>query len=198
MGTLILFAGVQFTMLVGASVRGETLRPADVIGSAIAFTGLAWLLSPSLQSAELRSEAVLMLLSGISWGLYSLIGKGSQDPISDTANNFAIATPMAVAASVILMGQFQCSVSGFVLAAISGAITSGLGYVLWYTVLPRLSGALAAAVQLSVPIVAGIGGVVFAGDQLSGRTVVAAIIILTGIAFTVRWNTSRNSATNDK
>lgn len=200
MGTLILFAGVQFTMLIGASIRGETLRAADVFGSVIAFSGLAWLLSPSIQDAELRLEAVLMLLSGISWGVYSLIGKGSEDPISDTATNFAIATPMAIAFSSLLIRQFQCSLSGFALAAISGAITSGLGYVLWYTVLPRLSGALAAAVQLSVPIIAGIGGVIFAGDRLSGRTVVAAAIILTGIAFTIRWKTGGNSptATNDK
>lgn len=186
-GTLILFAGVQFTMLIGARLSGEKLRSVDLLGSVTAFAGLVWLLIPSLAGARFPVEAGLMVLSGIAWGIYSLIGKGSADPISDTANNFLRAVPMAIISSLLLMRFMQCSLTGFVLAAGSGAITSGLGYVLWYTVLPFLTGAQAAAVQLSVPIVAGVGGVVFAGDTLTGRTVVAALIILTGIAFTIRW-----------
>lgn len=189
-GTLILFAGVQFTMLAGASLRGETLRRTDILGSVIAFAGLVWLLLPFLEGAELPLEAGLMVLSGVAWGVYSLLGKGSADPISDTANNFIRATPVAIGCCLLWKVNMQFSVPGFVLAAVSGAITSGLGYVLWYTVLPHLSGAQAAAVQLSVPIVAGVGGVVFAGDELTSRTLIAAAIILTGIAFTIRWRKS--------
>lgn len=188
-GTLILFAGVQFTMLTGAAIRGEKIRSLELLGSLVAFAGLVWLLSPSVSQAELPIEAIMMVVSGIAWGIYSLIGKGSEDPISDTARNFVLATPLAILLCIPFLGGLHGTAFGFVLAATSGAITSGLGYVMWYTVLPRLTSAQAAAVQLSVPIVAGIGGLLFAGDPVTSRTIVAGGVILTGIALTIRWRT---------
>lgn len=186
-GTLILFAGVQFTMLTGAAIKGETIRVLEWFGSLIAFAGLVWLLSPNVSQTSLPIEAFLMLVSGVAWGFYSLIGKGSEDPIADTAANFVLATPLALLLCVPFAFQLHGTAFGIALAAVSGAITSGLGYVMWYTVLPQLTSPQAASVQLSVPIVAGIGGLVFAGDAVAFRTVVAGSIILFGIALTIRW-----------
>lgn len=196
-GTLILFAGVQFTMLSGAVIRGEKIRALELLGSLIAFGGLVWLLSPSLSGAALPIEAMLMVVSGVAWGIYSLIGKGSDDPISDTARNFVLATPLSIFVCIGSVDDLQGTTFGIVLAAASGAITSGLGYVMWYTVLPQLTIAQAAAVQLSVPIVAGIGGLLFAGDALTSRTIVAGSIILSGIALTIRWQKSCQPPTSE-
>ncbi|MEP3477923.1 MAG: DMT family transporter [Fuerstiella sp.] len=186
-GTLILFAAVQLTMLSGAAIRGEKIRPWEIVGSVLAFAGLVWLLSPSVSTDSLPVEAILMVISGFAWGIYSLIGKGSKDPISDTARNFLLAAPLSIFLLIPFLSNLHATFVGLILAATSGAITSGLGYVLWYTVLPRLTSAQAAAVQLSVPVVAGLGGVLFAGDDLTSRTVIAGGIILSGIALTIRW-----------
>lgn len=190
-GTLILFAGVQFTMLTGAAIKGDTIRVLEWLGSLIAFAGLVWLLSPNVSGTSLPIEAVLMLLSGVAWGIYSLIGKGSTDPIADTATNFVLATPLALLLCVPFAFELHGTALGFGLAAASGAITSGLGYVMWYTVLPQLTSPQAASVQLSVPIVAGIGGLVFAGDAVASRTIVAGSMILFGIALTIRWQAAK-------
>lgn len=186
-GTLILFAGVQFTMLTGAAVRGDRILLMELLGSLVAFAGLVWLLSPSVSQASLPTEAILMVVSGIAWGVYSLIGKGSKDPVSDTSRNFVLATPLAVLLCVPFAGTLHGTALGFALAAASGAVTSGMGYVLWYSVLPQLTRPQAAAVQLSVPIVAGLGGWLFAGDPVTSRTVISGAIILLGIALTIRW-----------
>ena len=176
-GTLILFAAVQFTMLSGAAIQGEKIRPLEIVGSVLAFAGLVWLLSPSVSTDSLPVEAILMGISGLAWGIYSLIGKGSKDPISDTARNFLLAAPLCILLCIPFLSNLHATFVGLMLAATSGAITSGLGYVLWYTVLPRLTSTQAAAVQLSVPIVAGLGGVLFAGDDLTSRTIVAGGIL---------------------
>lgn len=186
-GTLVLFAGVQFTMLVGAALRGELVRGWEILGALIAFGGLAWLLSPSLSQTTLPVEAFFMLTSGVCWGIYSLAGKGSKDPIADTAGNFIKATPLSALLCLVLASRLVVSREGFLLAAVSGAVTSGMGYVLWYSVLPSLTSTQAAVVQLSVPIVAGLGGVIFAGDSLTSRTVIAGVVVLIGISFTIRW-----------
>ena len=189
-GTLILFAAVQFTMLTGAAVQGHRFRTLELLGSLVAFAGLVWLLSPSVSDASLPLEALLMAISGIAWGIYSLIGKGSKDPITDTAGNFVLATPLALILCGFFSDGLQITKSGCALAATSGAVTSGLGYVLWYTVLPRLTSPQAAAVQLSVPVVAGLGGLLFAGDAITFRTIVAGGVILSGIAMTIKWRSA--------
>lgn len=129
----------------------------------------------------------MMMLSGIGWGAYSVLGKGSNDPIGDTARNFARSVPFVAVVSLLALSQFTMTSKGFWLAAASGGLTSGLGYVLWYIVLPKLRSTQAAVVQLSVPIVAAIGGVLFAGDEITQRAVLAGLLILSGIALTVNW-----------
>ena len=187
-GTLILFAFVQLTMVGSAIAKGERPRVAEFIGLAVASGGLIYLLAPSLSEFHVVSESIFMMLAGIGWGAYSVLGKGSTDPIGDTSRNFLRSTPLVLLVSVVAFSQMQITPRGFWLAAASGGLTSGLGYVLWYVILPHLRSTQAAAVQLSVPIVAAVGGVLFAGDALSTRTMIAGAIILGGIALTIRWN----------
>lgn len=195
-GTLILFAFVQLTMVGVALSKGDRPGPLEIAGLAVATIGLIYLLAPALREARLVKESVLMALAGIGWGAYSVLGRGSSDPISDTSGNFARAVPFAVAVSAVAVAFSQPAVTsrGFLLAAVSGGVTSGLGYVLWYVVLPHLKSTQAAAVQLSVPIIAAVGGVVFAGDVLSERTIIAGLLIVSGIAMTVDWKPAKRAS----
>ena len=186
-GTLILFAFVQLTMFAIAAAKGERPRSIEVVGLLIASAGLVCLLFPDLKGSKLAVESGMMMLSGIGWGAYSVLGKGSNDPIGDTARNFARSVPFVAVVSLLALSQFTMTSKGFWLAAASGGLTSGLGYVLWYIVLPKLRSTQAAVVQLSVPIVAAIGGVLFAGDEITQRAVLAGLLILSGIALTVNW-----------
>ena len=185
-GTLILFAFVQLTMFAFAAAKGERPRAVELAGMGIAMAGLAYLYAQKLGGASLATESFLMALAGIGWGAYSVFGKGSGDPIGDTASNFGRSVIFVAIASLVFWGRFTLDSHGFMLAAASGALTSGLGYVLWYTVLPQLRSTQAAVVQLSVPIIAAIGGI-FVGDPLTQRTVMAGLLILGGIAMTVDW-----------
>lgn len=193
-GTLILFTAVQLTMVTLSAFRGERPRLSELVGLAVASAGLFFLLSgsPAAQDASSSSELVraslVMVGAGIGWGAYSILGKGSSDPIGDTARNFMKSVPVVLVVSIVFLGSSSLpTTKGFALAAASGGLTSGLGYVLWYTVLPHLRSAQAAAVQLSTPIVAAIGGFVFANDPITSKTAVAGTIILGGIALTIRW-----------
>ena len=194
-GTLILFAAVQLTMVSIAAVRGERPRPAEILGLLVASGGFAYLLSGSTAAQgsasafEVGRASLLMAVAGVGWGAYSVLGRGSDDPIGDTARNFTRSVPLVLVASLLaLLGSsLRVTPRGFLLAAASGGLTSGLGYVLWYTVLPHLRTAQAAAVQLSTPIVAAVGGYLFANDPITSRTAIATLIILGGIALTVRW-----------
>lgn len=186
-GTLILFGFVQLTMIAVAASRGEVPRRIELAGMLVASLGLTWLVLPSLTQFSIATESVLMMLSGIGWGFYSVLGKGSRDPIADTAGNFLRGVPLAGAVSLVCWSNASATHSGFWLAAASGGLTSGIGYVLWYTVLPHLRSAQAAVVQLSVPVIAAIGGVLFAGDPITQRTVLAGALILGGIGLTIRW-----------
>ena len=185
-GTLILFAFVQMTLISTGILKGEFPRPLEWTGLVLASCGLVYLVFPSLQTPLLK-EALLMALAGIAWGFYSFLGKTSKDSISDTAFNFVAAVPVSLLMSAVFFGQARMAPEGVWLAAASGALASGLGYVLWYTVLPSLRSTEAAAVQLSVPVVAAVGGVLLVGEELSGRTVAAGILILLGIGLTIQW-----------
>jgi drug/metabolite transporter (DMT)-like permease len=187
-GTLILFAFVQITMFVIAAAKGERPRSIEVVGLLIASAGLVYLLFPDLKDSRLALESGMMMVSGIGWGIYSVLGKGSNDPIGDTARNFARSVPFVVVVSLLAVSQLTLTGKGFWLAAASGGLTSGLGYVLWYIVLPKLRSTQAAVVQLSVPIVAAIGGVLFAGDEITQRAILAGVLILSGIGLTVNWD----------
>jgi len=184
LGALLLFGAVQVTMMTAALRTGERLTVASWIGFALAISGVVYLLRPGATAPPLLGAA-LMIGSGVSWGLYSIAGKASGDPILRTAVNFRIAVVPAVIASGIASTSFQLQGRGVLYAAISGAVTSGGGYVLWYTVLPSLSRTQAAILQLLVPVIAAAAGIAFLGEALSSRLIISTLMIATGVAVTV-------------
>jgi drug/metabolite transporter (DMT)-like permease len=186
LGALILFGMVQITMFAGALASGETVARARWIGAAVALAGLAWLLWPAGAVRVPLIGAVAMGLAGIGWGLYSLIGRRAGDPLAATAANFVLAAPILVAVSLLMPVQLdatQISAPGVGLAVLSGSVTSGLGYALWYSVLPRLAASVAGLVQLSVPVIAVLGGAWLLGEVASWRVLGAGAVVLGGIAF---------------
>ena len=184
MGALLLFGAVQATMI-GHGIRaGERLLKLQLAGLVIALAGLVGLLLPGLTAPPLFSS-ILMLSSGVAWGIYSLRGKGAGDPTRVTAGNFLRAVPVSVALSVLMIGHTSVDSAGFGYAVASGALTSGIGYSIWYTVLPSLKAAKAATVQLSVPVIAALGGTLFLGEPLTLRLVLSSIAILGGIAMVI-------------
>ena len=189
LGALILFGGVQITMFAGAVLGGEDVPRARWIGSFIAMGGLAYLLWPTGAGAPDALGAVLMAAAALGWGVYSLIGRGSRDPLADTARNFLFAVvPVGAAmfvAAVLSDGGGAVPLRGALLGIASGAITSGLGYALWYSVLPRLSPSVAAVGQLTVPLIAMAGGMVFLAEPLTMRFVIASVVVLGGVALAV-------------
>ena len=185
LGALLLFAAVQVTMIGHAFTHGERLQVVQWLGFGLAIAGLVGLLLPGLTAPPLIGST-LMLASGVAWGVYSLRGKGAGDPTRVTAGNFMRAVPIALLLSLLTLGQMQWDATGVLYAVISGGITSGLGYSLWYRVLPHLRSTTAASLQLSVPVIASLGGVLFVGEALTLRLVLAAIAILGGIALVIR------------
>jgi drug/metabolite transporter (DMT)-like permease len=180
-GALILFGVVQVTMMVAAVRSGERPHPLQWIGLALASCGLVYLVLPGLKAPSL-SGSLLMALAGVMWGIYSLRGRGSADPLQLNMSNFVRALPLVLMVSLLARSHAYATSNGFVLALVSGAITSGLGYVLWYTALRHLTAARAAIVQLMVPILAAAGGVAFLGETISLRLVASGIVVLGGIA----------------
>jgi len=184
MGALLLFGAVQATMI-GHGIRaGERLLKLQLVGLVLAFAGLVGLLLPGL-SAPPVSGSLLMLGSGVAWGVYSLRGKGAGDPTRVTAGNFLRAVPIAVVLSALMYDQTSLDSAGFWYAVASGALTSGIGYAIWYTALPALQATKAATVQLTVPVIAAAGGTVFLGEPLTLRLVLSSIAILGGIAMVI-------------
>jgi drug/metabolite transporter (DMT)-like permease len=184
-GALLLFAAVQVTMVGWAAVRGARPRPVQVIGVAIALAGLAFLALPGSTAPD-PAGAGLMLASGAAWGAYSLRGRAGRDPLATTAHNFLFAAPLALAFGAVLARDATATAAGVALAAASGAIASGGGYSLWYAVVPALGATRAAAVQLAVPVLAGLGATAFLGERLTARIAIAGAAILAGIALTLR------------
>jgi drug/metabolite transporter (DMT)-like permease len=180
-GALILFGAVQVTMFSVGLRAGERFTATAWVGLALAVGGLVYLVSPGV-AAPTPQGAGLMAAAGIAWGIYSLRGRGAGDPAAATAGNFLRAAPLALALSVVFAGSFQASTEGVVLAIASGALTSGLGYVVWYAALPGLTALRAATVQLSVPPLAAAGGVLLLAEAVSMRLVLASAAILGGIA----------------
>ena len=180
-GALLLFGAVQLTMFAVALYSGERFPLLSWAGLALAVSGLVYLVSPGVTAPD-PLGAVLMAIAGTAWGVYSLLGKHVADPLEATANNFIYSAPMVVLLSLILLGNFQITPKGLALAVISGAAASGLGYVIWYAALKGLSATRAATVQLSVPVIAAIGGVILLSEQMSMRLVLASFATLGGIA----------------
>ena len=183
-GALLLFGAVQATMILWGLHKGERLRAIQIVGLIVAMTGLIVLLFPGLSAPPLFGS-ILMLGAGVAWGIYSLRGKREKNPVTATTGNFVRAVPFAAAVSIIFLRWLDLDIAGVIYAIISGAITSGLGYVIWYSVLPSLKAASAATVQLSVPVLAAAGGILLLGEPLTLRYLLASVAILGGIALVV-------------
>jgi drug/metabolite transporter (DMT)-like permease len=180
-GALILFGAVQITMIVAGLVAGERLAVAGWTGLALAFAGLVYLVAPGLGAPPLVA-ALLMGVAGLAWGVYSLRGRGIADPLRATASNFIWSVPLALLSSALLTDQYHVTTEGIALAVASGAIASGLGYVIWYAAVRRLAALRAAAVQLSVPVIAAFGGILWLDEQFTTRLALASVAVLGGIA----------------
>jgi drug/metabolite transporter (DMT)-like permease len=183
-GALVLFAAVQLTMVGIGMANGERLRLSEWTGLAVAFAGLVYLVSPGLTAPSPMGVA-LMTVCGIAWGYYSSAAKGVRSPIAATAGNFTRATPLAAGALLVTwgLGRPHASWAGIGLAALSGAVTSGLGYALWYVALKGLRTSFAAIVQLTVPVLAAVAGVIWLGEPVTGRLLLASMAILGGVSF---------------
>jgi drug/metabolite transporter (DMT)-like permease len=183
-GALLLFGAVQATMILWGFRRGERLHTIQIVGLVVAVTGLVALLVPGLSAPPLTGS-ILMLGAGVAWGIYSLRGKVEKNPVSSTAGNFLRAVPLAAIVSIMLFPWARLDRAGIGYAVISGAIASGLGYVIWYTALSGLKAASAATVQLSVPVLAATGGILLLGEPITLRYLFASIAVLGGIALVV-------------
>ena len=183
-GALLLFGAVQATMISHGLWQGERPRWQQVVGLVLAFGGLVGLLLPGLSAPPLQG-AVLMLGAGVAWGIYSLRGRGAGDATRVTAGNFLRAVPIAAALSLLMMGGTALDKAGLLYAIASGALASGLGYAIWYTALPALKATNAATIQLSVPVIAAVGGVIFLGEAITLRLALASMAILGGIALVI-------------
>lgn len=186
-GALLLFGAVQITMISYGMWTGERLKAWQWLGLLLAFAGLVGLLLPGLSAPPLMGS-LLMLGAGIAWGVYSLRGHGGGDATRVTAGNFIRAVPVTLALSALTLKSANLDLTGAGYAMASGAAASGLGYAIWYTVLPSLKSTSAASVQLSVPVIAAIGGIIFLGEAMSLRLLLTSIAILGGVALVIAQN----------
>ncbi|KOP24072.1 hypothetical protein AMR41_22060 [Hapalosiphon sp. MRB220] len=189
-GALLLFGSVQITMIGYGLWTGERLRRLQSIGLILAVAGLIGLLLPGLTTPPLQGS-LLMLVAGVSWGIYSLLGKGVANPTQITASNFLRAVPFAIGLSVITYPQMTLDLPGVGYAIASGAITSGIGYAIWYRALPQLQATQAATVQLSVPILAAVGAIIFLNESMTLRLGLATVAVLSGIALVIKQQPQR-------
>lgn len=183
-GALILFGTVQVTMIAAALYQGEKPRSLEWLGLCLALGGLVYLVSPGLAAPPVVG-AMLMVVAGVAWGFYSLLGRGSRDPVAYTAVNFIRAVPLVIGVSMVSLSSLHLSYRGIGLAMLSGVFASGVGYSLWYAALKGLTATRAATVQLAVPILAAIAGILWLQEALSVRLIVASAMILGGIGIAV-------------
>ncbi len=184
MGALLLFCAVQATMILWGLRKGEQLSAMQMVGLIVAMVGLIVLLLPGFSAPPLIGS-ILMLGAGVAWGVYSLRGVTARDAVGATAGNFLRAIPFALLASLIAVKYTNLDSLGLLCAITSGAVTSGLGYVIWYTALPGLKATSAATVQLSVPVLAATGGILFLHESITARYVLASLAVLGGIFLVV-------------
>ena len=179
-GALILFGMVQITMFLGALAAGEGLPPRRLAGAGLALAGLVILLAPK---GGALAPQLAMVAAGIGWGVYSLAGRGQSDPLAATGWNFLLALPFGLIMLAIWPGHWTGA--GLALAVVSGAVTSGLGYALWYRVVPLLGASRAGVAQLCVPLIAAVGGFVVMGEAPGLWFWAAAALVLGGIGVAV-------------
>ena len=183
-GALILFGSVQITMILLSLISGTRLHLTEWAGVIVAFVGFIYLILPGVTTPSLTGF-ILMSVSGIAWGVYTMKGRGSKSPLMDTAYNFFRTAPLVVLLAIFTMSNINYSSEGILLALLSGGITSGIGYTIWYIALGGLSSTQAAVLQLSVPVIAAIGGVVFVSEEITMRLTISAAIILGGILIVI-------------
>jgi drug/metabolite transporter (DMT)-like permease len=192
-GALLLFGAVQTTMIGYGIWRGERLLNLQLIGLVLALGGLVGLTFPGLSAPPLLSS-LLMIGAGAAWGIYSLRGKGAGDPTLVTAGNFLRTVPITLALSLLMAAQISWDSAGIWYAIMSGAVTSGIGYAIWYKALPALKATQAATVQLSVPVIAAIGGIILLSEPITLRLILASIAIISGIALVILEKKKSNDA----
>lgn len=185
-GALLLFGSIQISMILYGLLIGERLSFLQGVGIALAICGLVILMLPSVSAPPLF-HALLMIVAGIAWGAYSLLGRGSKNPALATAGNFIRATPVALALFALnaAISRMGFDAAGVMYAVASGAVTSGLGYILWYAALKELKVTHAATVQLSVPVLTAFGGALFLSEPVTNILVYASILILLGVSLVV-------------
>jgi drug/metabolite transporter (DMT)-like permease len=179
-GALLLFGAVQLTMFMSAIRSGERFSVLSWAGLCAAFAGLVYLVAPGITAPD-PIGAVLMAIAGVAWGAYSLIGRKSVRPLLSTASSFLYAVPVTIGLSAMFINEADISLPGAVLAIVSGALASGLGYAAWYAALPNMTAGRAATVQLSVPVIAAIGGVLLLSEPITLRLLVASGLTIGGI-----------------
>lgn len=194
-GALLLFAAVQLSMVILSALRGQRYSGMEWVGVMVALAGLAYLLSPRL-TPQPPLPSALMILAGAAWGVYTILGQGGGSPIAMTKANFQRAAVLGagvLVVAVLARGELQWSWNGVWLAVLSGSVTSGLGYVLWYAALRGLTTSVASSVQLAVPLIAATGGVVLVGERVTITLVFSAVVILGGIGLTILGGRSRTA-----
>jgi drug/metabolite transporter (DMT)-like permease len=183
-GALVLFGAVQLTIVGVSIIRGENPGGLEWLGLVVAVGGLVYLMLPGL-SAPPTNSAALMAGAGIAWGAYTLRGRGSSSPLADTGGNFIRTVPMVLLAAIPYLSQIHASQRGIWLAVLSGAVASGIGYTAWYAALKDMTPTKAAVVQLSVPVIAALGGVWLLSEVATTRLWISAGLILGGIALVI-------------
>lgn len=183
-GALVLFTSVQFGMLVWALIHGERLTSRELLGYAIAIIGFIYLVLPDLAKPSLYGF-MLMMLSGLCWAAYTVMGQASRNPMQSSGLSFLLSMPWVLLTIVFFGWPFTLSIEPTLLAIASGAITSGMCYALWYQVLPKLSIRVAATSQLSVPVLASLGGVIFLGEIFTSTMIISSVLVLAGLLLVV-------------
>jgi drug/metabolite transporter (DMT)-like permease len=184
LGALVLFTAVQVTMIAWSVIRGEHPGRVEIAGIVLALAGFVYLVSPGLVAPDPLGCA-LMVIAGVAWGVYSILGRGGADPVGQTAGNFIRIVPMALPLIVVSLIAGGMTAYGVVLALAAGVFASALGYILWYRALPGLAMTQAAIVQLSVPVIAALGAVIFLSETLTARLLIAGAVMLGGIALAI-------------
>lgn len=185
-GALMLFGAVQATMLIAGFIADERMTAMQSAGFVAAMVGLVILVSPGVEAPSVL-DSILMLASGVAWGVYSMLGRGQVNPAAATAGNFLRAAPMTVALSLLSLPWLQLDAQGVLYTVLSGAVTSALGYVLWYRVLQHMRAMTASTVQLSAPVIAAVAGILLLGETVTHDLVIASVLILGGILLVLRF-----------
>lgn len=183
-GALLLFGSVQLSMITISLFLGARLHYSEWLGLGIAFYGFVYLMLPGISTPS-ATGFILMSLSGIAWGIYTLKGKNSNSPLTDTSYNFIRTLPLLIILFLLSYSSFSFTKDGVILAILSGALASGIGYSIWYLALPLLTATQASVVQLSVPVIAAFGGVLFVNEPISTRLIISSMLLLGGILVVV-------------